>query len=622
VTLTAATVSLCEESLHSVRPEAQNHARDCVVSISPGLYPGAFSLDLARTLRRLLQAGHVTSVRAGLLRPAKPARNYTVATLAEPPIVHRLLPIAAIARKLGLSESDYEPLAPWGAKLHLDLLEDPMRPPRGKLILVTATTPTTSGEGKTVTAIGLVQGLERIGKRAVITSREPSLGPVFGMKGGAAGGGLSQIEPSQKVNLHFTGDLHAITSAHNLLAALIDAHLFHGNELDIDPEQIWWPRAMDMNDRALRRIAIEIDGKRQGAGRRTGFVITAASEIMAILALARDRADLRRRLDSIVIGATRSGRPVTAADLKAPGAMMALLADALLANLVQTTEGAPALVHCGPFGNIAHGTSSIIAQLTGLRLADYVVNECGFAADLGAEKYIDIVTRVTGVSPAAAVLVTTVQSLRNQGEGDLAKGSANLARHVQNLRGFGLPTVVAINRFPHDTPGELEQLRVFCEQNGVASALTEPFTRGGSGSETLARAVVGLIEKSGPVELRCSYGLSDSYEAKLHQVATKIYRADGVSLSDTAREKLQRFTAWGYTEMPICIAKTQYSLSDDPKKHGAPTGWTLRITDISLSAGAGFLVCIAGNMMLMPGLPKTSRAEEIDLDEDGQIVGV
>ncbi|HVT98173.1 MAG TPA: formate--tetrahydrofolate ligase, partial [Acidobacteriaceae bacterium] len=316
---------------------------------------------------------------------------------AKPP----LLPISAIAHKLGLRESDYDPLGPWFAKLHLDLLRDPSRPPHGKLILVAATTPTTSGEGKTVTSIGLVQGLERIGKKAIITSREPSLGPVFGMKGGAAGGGLSQIEPSQKVNLHFTGDFHAITSAHNLLAALIDAHLFHGNDLDIDPASISWPRAMDMNDRALRRILIEIDGKRDGASRRTGFVITAASEIMAILALARDRNDLRRRLARIVIGATRNGKPVTADDLHATGAMMALLADAIEPNLVQTSEGTPALVHAGPFGNIAHGTSSIIAQQIGLRLADYVVNEAGFAADLGAEKYIDIVMGASGSSPSA-----------------------------------------------------------------------------------------------------------------------------------------------------------------------------------------------------------------------------
>jgi formate--tetrahydrofolate ligase len=535
---------------------------------------------------------------------------------------HALLPIPEIARKLGLRDSDYEPLAPWAAKLKLDLLHDSARPVRGKLILVTATTPTTSGEGKTVTSIGLVQGLERIGKKAVITSREPSLGPVFGMKGGAAGGGRSQIEPSQRVNLHFTGDLHAVTSAHNLLAALIDAHLFHGNELGLDPGNIGWPRAMDMNDRALRHIAVEIDGKRDGAGRHTGFVITAASEIMAILALARDRDDLRRRLDAIVVGATRSGAPVRAADLHATGAMMALLNDALLPNLVQTTEGAPALVHCGPFGNIAHGTSSVIAQQMGLRLADYVVNEAGFAADLGAEKYIDIVLRVSGVSPSAAVLVTTVQSLRNQGESDLEKGLPNLARHARNLRHFGLPVVVAINRFPHDTPEDLNRLKTYCAELGVESALAEPFTRGGEGSVALAHAVVDLIDRSGPVSARPVYALNDSYEEKISRVATEIYGAETVSYSDRAQEQLRRIVGWGYTGLPICIAKTQYSFSDDPRKMAAPSGWTLHINDVLLSAGAGFLVPIAGSMMLMPGLPKVSRAEEIDVNRDGAIVGV
>jgi formate--tetrahydrofolate ligase len=543
-------------------------------------------------------------------------------TIETPAAKLPLLPITAIARKLGLRDDDYDQLGPQFAKLHLDLLRDPARPPSGKLILVTATTPTASGEGKTVTSIGLVQGLEHLGKRAIITTREPSLGPVFGMKGGAAGGGLSQIEPSQKVNLHFTGDFHAITSAHNLLAALIDAHLFHGNDLNLDPANIWWPRAMDMNDRALRRISIEIDGKRDGANRRTGFVITAASEIMAILALAKDRSDLRRRLAAIVIGATRDRKPVRAADLNATGAMMALLADAILPNLVQTTEGAPALVHAGPFGNIAHGTSSIIAQQIGLRLADYVINECGFAADLGAEKYIDIVMGVSGTSPSAAVLVTTVQSLRNQGEGHLEQGFPNLARHVRNLQRFGLPTLVAINRFPHDTREELDEVRAFCDALGVPSALTEPFTKGGEGSEALARAVVDLIDRNPGVVAHPIYALSDSYEEKLEKVATQIYGADGVTLSDTARAKLSEFIDWGYTGLPICVAKTQYSFTDDPKKLGAPVGWTLPITDVSLSAGAGFLVPIAGSMMLMPGLPKVSRAEDIDVDDEGDILGV
>lgn len=535
---------------------------------------------------------------------------------------HALLPIPEIARKLGLRESDFEPLAPWAAKLKLGLLRDPARPVRGKLILVTATTPTTSGEGKTVTAIGLVQGLARIGKNAVITSREPSLGPVFGMKGGAAGGGLSRIEPSERVNLHFTGDLHAVTAAHNLLAALIDAHLFHGNDLQLDPDNVSWPRAMDMNDRALRHIAVETDGKRDGANRHTGFVITAASEVMAILALAWDREDLRRRLDAIVVGATRSGAPVRAADLQATGAMMALLSDALLPNLVQTTEGAPALVHCGPFGNIAHGTSSVIAQQMGLRLADYVVNEAGFAADLGAEKYIDIVMRVSGVSPSCAVLVTTVQSLRTQGEGDLERGLPNLARHARNLQRCGLPVVVAINHFPHDMAEDLRRLETYCAELGVASALAEAFTRGGEGSVALAHAVVDLIDRSGPVTAHPVYLLTDPYEEKIRKVATQIYGADDVSYSDRAREALQRIVAWGYTGLPVCIAKTQYSFSDDAKKMGAPSGWTLHIGDVLLSAGAGFLVPIAGSMMLMPGLPKVSRAAEINVDRDGDILGV
>jgi formate--tetrahydrofolate ligase len=533
-----------------------------------------------------------------------------------------LLPISTIAHKLNLPDRYYETLSAYGAKLKLNLLADPAFPRRGKLILVTATTPTVSGEGKTVTAIGLVQGLERIGKKAILTSREPSLGPVFGMKGGAAGGGLSQVEPSQKINLHFHGDIHAMTSAHNLLAALIDAHLFHGNELDLDPDRITWPRAMDMNDRALRRIEIDVDGKREGANRRTGFVITAASEIMAILALATDASDLRQRLASIVIGASRTGQPVRAADLHATGAMMALLEEALLPNLVQTTEGTPALVHTGPFGNIAHGTSSVISQDMGLRLAEYVVNEAGFAADLGAEKYIDIVTRVLGASPSVAVLVTTVQSMRNQGAGDLEKGFKNLAQHIASLRRFGPPIVVAVNRFPHDTDADLDRVLAYCGERNIASALAEPFTRSGEGCIQLANKVVEVIEANPGAQAIPAYSLSDSYCEKIEKVAAQVYGADGVELSETATKKLQQLADWGFGELPICVAKTQYSLSDDPKLLGAPTGWKLRITDVSLSAGAGFVVMIAGNMMLMPGLPKVPRAVEIDVDASGEIVGV
>jgi formate--tetrahydrofolate ligase len=533
-----------------------------------------------------------------------------------------LLPIQAIARKLEIPEKYLEQIGPYGAKIRLELLADPAYTRRGKLILVTATTPTASGEGKTVTSIGLTQGLAMIGKRAVITSREPSLGPVFGMKGGAAGGGLSQIEPSAKINLHFHGDFHAISSAHNLLSALIDAHLFHGNELNLDPDRVTWPRTMDMNDRALRRIAVSLDGKKDGAGRKTGFVITAASEIMAIVALAKDRKDLRQRLESIVVGVTRDGKPVRARDLDAVGGMMALLADAILPNLVQTSDGTPAFVHAGPFGNIAHGTSSVISQQMALRLADYVVNEAGFAADLGGEKYFDIVMQQSGISPSAAVLVTTVQSIRNQGAGDLERGLPNLGRHIDNLRGFGVPTIAAINRFPKDTDADLKRLKEYCAEHGIPSALSEAFTKGGPGAKDLAEGVVGLLAKNPAPIVRPVYELEQPIHEKIQNVARKIYGAADVSFSDQATAKLQQFSEWGYAKLPICIAKTQYSFTDDPKILGAPTGWTLRVTDASLSAGAGFVVVISGSMMLMPGLPKVSRAASIDVDDSGEILGV
>ena len=531
-----------------------------------------------------------------------------------------LLPIQDIARKLRLPDAYVEPIGKYGAKLKLDLLSDPAFPRRGKLILVTATTPTASGEGKTVTSIGLTQGLEKIGRRSIITSREPSLGPVFGMKGGAAGGGLSQIEPSQKINLHFHGDFHAITTAHNLLAALLDAHLFHGNDLDLDPEQITWPRAMDMNDRALRRITVGIE--KNNPGRSSGFVITAASEIMAVLALANSREDLRRRLDSIVVGVSRSGKPVTSANLGATGAMLALLDEAILPNLVQTTEGTPAMVHTGPFGNIAHGTSSVISQTMGMRLADYVVNECGFASDLGAEKYMDIVRRSSGIDPSVAVLVTTVQSLRNQGEGDLERGLPNLGQHIKILQGFGLPIVVAINQFPKDTPAELQRLADFCAQHGVEHAMHEAYTKGGEGTKALAEKVVETIERNPNPKIRSIYELDDPLDKKVDQVARNIYGAAGVTFSEKARTKLQRFADWGFAKLPVCVAKTQYSLSDNPKVMGAPSGWQLNVTDAALSAGAGFIVVIAGNMMLMPGLPKVSRAASVDVNEKGEIVGI
>ena len=533
-----------------------------------------------------------------------------------------LLPIRAVARKLDIPDEYFEQVAPYGAKIRLEFLSNPAYTRRGKLILVTATTPTASGEGKTVTAIGLTQALALLGKKVVITSREPSLGPVFGIKGGATGGGLSRIEPSAKINLHFHGDFHAITSAHNLLAALIDAHLFHGNDWNLDPDRISWPRALDMNDRALRQIAISLDSKRDGGGRRTGFVITAASEIMAIVALAQDRKDLRRRLGFIVIGMTRNGKPVRALDLEATGGMMALLADAILPNLVQTTDGTPALVHAGPFGNIAHGTSSVICQQMGLKLADYVVNEAGFAADLGAEKYMDIVTRETCNPPSAAVLVTTVQSIRNQGEGDLERGLPHLGRHIQILRGFGLPIVAAVNRFPDDSSADLLRLEEYCKEHGISSARSEAFAKGGPGARELAEKVIQLIDENPAPVVRLAYELEDPIAEKIRNVAQKIYGADDVTFSEEARLKLKTFSEWGFANLPVCIAKTQYSLTDDPKVLGAPTGWILRVTDATLSAGAGFIVAICGNTMLMPGLPKRSRAFEIDVDESGEVIGV
>jgi formate--tetrahydrofolate ligase len=527
-----------------------------------------------------------------------------------------------VAGKLGLPDRYLQPMGPHGAKIGLDLLADPLFPRRGKLILVTGITPTLAGEGKTVTAIGLAQGLAQIGKKTVLTSREPSLGPVFGMKGGAAGGGLSQIEPSEKINLHFHGDFHAISSAQNLLAALIDAHIFHGNDLHLDPDRISWPRTMDMNDRALRQIAVAVDSKKDGAGRRTGFVITAACEVMAIMALARNRADLRKRLDSIFVGVNRDGNPILARDLGATGGMMALLAEAILPNLVQTTDGTPALVHTGPFGNIATGTSSVISQEMGLRLADYAVNEVGFGSDLGAEKYFDIVMQQSGILPAAAVLVTTARAIRSQGDGSIDRGLPNLGKHIEIVRNFGAPVIVALNRFPDDSNEDLKRLGDFCAQLGVASAVSETFVKGGPGARELAERVVETIAANPAPPVRPVYSLDKPLTEKIREVARKVYGAADVSFTTQAQTKLEQFARWGYDRLPVCIAKTQYSLSDNPKLLGLPTNWTLHVNDAWLSAGAGFVVVIAGNMMLMPGLPKVSRAASIDVDDSGRVINV
>lgn len=536
-----------------------------------------------------------------------------------------LRPIEDIAAQLGIDASRLERYGKHIAKLPLDLLEPGARAP-GKMILVTGITPTSHGEGKTVTAIGLTQGLVKIGKRAVATLREPSLGPVFGLKGGATGGGQSQVQPAAQINLHFTGDFHAITSAHNLLAAMLDAHLFHGNELGLDVNSVAWPRTMDMNDRALRRIRVGLGGKTNGVERDSGFVITAASEVMAILTLANSRADLRRRLENIVVGFTAAGQPVRAADLRAVGGMMALLHEAVAPNLVQTTEGAPAIVHCGPFANIAHGTSSVIAQRIGLHTADYAVNETGFAADLGAEKYFDIVMGSSGIRPAAAVLIASVRALAAQGSGDekapvaipaLRLGLANLGKHLENLAKFGAPVVVAINKFHADTGEQIAVIRDFCRDRGVRAEESDVFARGGEGGRALAEAVVEAAGRAS--DPRALYTPELPLRQKVERLAAEIYGAGAVEFTPEASAKFERFTALGYGAFPICMAKTQNSISDNPKLYGAPSGYTLRVTDAHLSAGAGFVVAIAGNMMRMPGLGKAPQAVRVDVTESGQV---
>jgi formate--tetrahydrofolate ligase len=535
-----------------------------------------------------------------------------------------MLPITDIAKRLGLPEDALEPYGRAIAKIRLEVLERfPAR--KGKLILVTAITPTTSGEGKTVNTIGITQGLVKLGHNAVAALREPSLGPVFGMKGGATGGGKASLAPLDKINLHFTGDFHAITSAHNLLAALLDTHLHFGNDLRIDAKEIQWPRCMDMNDRALRRIATGLGGRESGPARETGFVITAASEIMAILALSEGRADLRQRLGRIVVGFNYDGGAVTAADLKAVGPMMVLLNEAIMPNLVQTSEGAPAIVHCGPFANIAHGTSSVLAQRIGLHLADYVVNETGFAADLGAEKFFDLVMPMCGHVPSAAAVIVTLKALRAQGgspDGPLAAGFPNLARHLENMKRWGVPAVIALNRFPGDTDADLEQVMSYCRSIGAEVALAEGYARGGDGMTALAEKLVAAAAATDLSSVKPIYAPAESLEQKITAVATKVYGAARVAFKPAAKSRLAKIEALGYGALPVCIAKTQYSFTDDPKQMGAPSGWTLTVSDVSLSAGAGFVVAIAGSMMLMPGLGKVPQAQKLDVDDHGAVIGM
>ena len=537
--------------------------------------------------------------------------------------------IAAIA---GIDEKYLEQYGNYKAKIDFSFLKDNADKPDGKLILVTAITPTPAGEGKTTTSVGLADGMRKIGTNTVVALREPSLGPVFGIKGGAAGGGYAQVVPMEDINLHFTGDFHAIGAANNLLAAMLDNHIQQGNALGIDPKQITWKRAVDMNDRQLRHIIDGIGGKLQGVPREDGFEITVASEIMAIFCLASDIMDLKARLARIIVGYTYDGKPVTAHDLKAEGAMAALLKDALKPNLVQTLEGTPALVHGGPFANIAHGCNSVTATRMALKLADYTVTEAGFAADLGAEKFLDIKCRMEGLTPSAVVIVATVRALKyhggvpkadlnNENLEALQKGLPNLLQHVSNIRDvFGLPCVVAINAFPTDTKAELDMVEAKCNELGVNVALSEVWAKGGEGGIALAKEVVRLCEE--PNNFRQSYELDLSIEEKLEAICKRIYHADGVELTNAAKKQAKQLTDLGFGGMPICMAKTQYSFSDDPTLLGAPSGFTVTVRNLKVSAGAGFIVALTGDIMTMPGLPKVPAAEKIDVDENGVITGL
>ena len=541
------------------------------------------------------------------------------------------LPITDIADACGMDGAYIEQYGRYKAKIDNRFLKETNRPD-GKLVLVTAITPTPAGEGKTTTTVGLADGLRRIGRNAVVALREPSLGPVFGIKGGAAGGGYAQVVPMEDINLHFTGDFHAIGAANNLLAAMLDNHIQQGNALGIDVKRITWRRCVDMNDRQLRSIVDGLGGRMQGVPREDGFDITVASEVMAVLCLASDIPDLKARLGRIVVGYTYDDAPVTAADLKAAGAMAALLKDALKPNLVQTLEHTPALIHGGPFANIAHGCNSVTATRMALKLGDYAITEAGFGADLGAEKFLDIKCRMAGLKPDAVVVVATVRALKHHGGAaraelgreDLAaleRGLPNLLQHVDNIKHvFGLPCVVAINAFPTDTAAELKLVEEKCRELGVSVALSEVWAKGGAGGTALAEEVVRLCEQ--PSDFRYSYALGGSIEEKLETICRRIYHADGVVLTPAAQKQARRLTELGFGELPICMAKTQYSFSDDPSLLGAPRGFTVTVRNLKVSAGAGFLVALTGDIMTMPGLPKVPAAERIDVDENGRISGL
>ena len=545
-----------------------------------------------------------------------------------------LCPISEIAQNLGIQEEELEPYGRYKAKVNEALFTRLEEKPDGKLILVTAINPTPAGEGKTTTSVGLGEAMAKIGKKAVIALREPSLGPVFGIKGGAAGGGYAQVLPMEDINLHFTGDMHAITSANNLLCAMLDNHMQQGNALDIDQRRILIKRCLDMNDRALRNIVVGLGGKINGVPREDGFIITVASEVMAILCLAADREDLKRRLGNILVAYTRSGQPVYARDLKADGAMAALLKDAINPNLVQTLEGTPAIMHGGPFANIAHGCNSVRATRLALKLGDYCITEAGFGSDLGAEKFMDIKCRMAGLAPSCVVVVATVRALKYNGGVPkaelgaenveaLEKGSVNLRAHVKNMRKYGVPVVVAINRFPSDTQAELDAVDAMCREMQVPYALSEVFAKGGEGGVELAKVIMEIVDKEDTsAGFAPIYGDSLTVEEKIETIAREIYGADGVVYTNPAKKALKEIHDLGGDAMPVCIAKTQYSLSDNAALLGRPTGFTITIRDLRLSSGAGFVVAYAGDIMTMPGLPKVPAAEKIDVDKNGVISGL
>jgi formate--tetrahydrofolate ligase len=549
----------------------------------------------------------------------------------------RLVRIEALAESMGLQPDEVEPHGRHKAKISLKALERLRDRPDGKFICVTGINPTPLGEGKTVVTIGLAQALRRLGRNALSTLRQPSMGPVFGVKGGATGGGYSQVVPLEEINLHFTGDFHAVAAAHNLLAAMVDNHLFQGNRLGLDPDQVLWRRSVDLNDRALRRVRIGIGGGNNGVERETGFDITAASEVMAILALASGIGDLRERLGRILIGLNRDGRPVRAADIKAQGAMTALLREALKPNLVQNLEGGGALIHCGPFANVAHGNNSILADRLALKLADYVVTESGFGSECGAEKLFDIKSRVSGNIPSASVIVCSVRALKLHGGATIdtknpstwkrpdpeavRRGCANLAKHIEIIGTFGLPAIVAINRFDSDTPEEIAAVREAAIAAGAAAAVpVEVWGRGGDGGIDLAEAVLKACER--PARFKPLYPLEMPIEQKIETIATRIYGASGVTYSDAARARIEFFRREGYGHLPICMAKTPLSLSHDPKIKGRPEGFVLPISEVRIAAGAGFIYPLAGSIMTMPGLPPVPAAEGIDVDDNGTVSGL